>query len=252
MAAAGKAKPGHAPHEIPPPGRISAKAGNGDWFDPAHWVQDMDPNYAVIGPDGQLLNSLPDVAQIDADSIEGRFGRSCIFEESCEDIAGTLYPTGDGNYIVTAGGPGSTNFVPNNVEPNNNLNPNVYKKAQYYDVTLSEAGTTTLGGNATIDRLTIDGSARLNITGKLSVWSDFNQLSGWTNVDGKLATGEAMVLSGILSGSGTIDPRFLTVIAGAVAPGGAGVGTFSVRSDMILASASGLLIDVMRGSSDQL
>jgi hypothetical protein len=27
---------------------VSAKAGDADWFDPTHWVQDMDPNYAVI------------------------------------------------------------------------------------------------------------------------------------------------------------------------------------------------------------
>jgi hypothetical protein len=235
---------------------VSAKAGDGDWFDPTHWVQDMDPNYAIIDENGDLVNSLPDVPQGSQDSTNGRWSSDiCFLGTSCSQIEGTPYPTGDGNYIITAGGPGSTNFVPNNVEPNNNPTPNVYKKARYYDVTLREAGTTTLSGNATIDKLTIDGtSTRLNVTstGKLKVWSDFTQYSGWTNVDGKLTTGEALVVSGILSGGGTFDPRFLTVVAGAVAPGGAGVGTMQVRSDVILASASGLLIDIQRGASDQL
>jgi hypothetical protein len=235
---------------------VSAKAGDGDWFDPTHWVQDMDPNYAIIDENGNLVNSLPDVPQGSQDSTDGRWSSDiCFLGTSCSQIEGTAYPTGDGNYIVTAGGPGTTNFVPDNVEPNNSLNPNRYRQARYYDVTLREEGTTTLGGTATIDKLTLDGTAtRLNVNsqGKLKVWSDFTQYSGWTNVDGKLTTGEALVVSGILSGSGQFDPRFLTVVAGAVAPGGAGIGTLHVDGDVVLASASGLLIDIQRGAADQL
>jgi hypothetical protein len=204
------------------------------------------------------VNSLPDVAQIDADSTQGRWSSDiCFVSFDCSNVTGTAYPTGDGNSIVTAGGPGSTNFVPNNVEPVNNLNPNVYKQARYYDVTLSQLGTTTLSQNATIDKLTVDGATigtRLNIAsnGKLNVWAEFNQLGGWTNVDGKLTTGEAFVASGILSGGGTLDPTFLTVLAGAVAPGAGNIATFNVRGDVLLSSLSGLLIDVARGSADQL
>ncbi|HEX6072782.1 MAG TPA: autotransporter domain-containing protein [Sphingomicrobium sp.] len=237
---------------------VSAKAGDGDWFDPTHWVQDMDPNYAVIDSNGDLVNSLPDVAQLGHDSTAGRWSSDiCFLGFSCSNVTGTAYPTGDGNYIVVPGGPGSTNFVPNNVEPVNSPVPVVYRQARYYDVTLREGGTTTLGGNATIDKLTIDGASiatRLNITtsGRLDVWSDFTQLGGWTNVDGKLTTGEALIASGILSGSGTIDPTYLTVVAGAVAPGGAGIGNLTVAGNVILASASGLLIDLRRGTSDLL
>ena len=240
---------------------VSAKAGDADWFDPTHWVQDMDPNYGIIGPDGNLVNSLPDVAQVNQDSTAGRFGTQCAFDglfgDFCSTAPSSPYPTGDGNYIVTAGGPGSTNFVPNNVEPNNNLNPNSYRQAHYYDVTLRQSGTTTLSGNATIDKLTLDGSGidtRLNIkpTGNLKVWAEFNQYGGWTNIDGKLTTGEAMVASGILSGSGQFDPTYLTVVAGAVAPGGGSIGTLNVKGDVIMASASGLLIDVAHGAGDQL
>ena len=161
----------------------------------------MDPNYAVIGRDGHLVNSLPDVAQVNQDSTAGRFGTVCAFDggflgDRAAPRRRPCIPTGKRNSIVTAGGPGSTNFVPNNVEPENNPNPNAYRKARYYDVTLREAGTTTLSGNATIDKLTLDGtSTRLNIAGNgnLKVWSDFTQFSGWTNIDGNLTTGEAMV-----------------------------------------------------------
>jgi hypothetical protein len=140
------------------------------------------------------------------------------------------------------------------VEPNNSLNPSVYKRAAYYDVTLDQAGMTTLRQNATIDKLTVDGSAILNVasTGNLKVWAEFNQFAGWTNIDGKLTTGEAFVLDGILSGKGLFDPTNLTVIAGAVAPGAGQIGTLNVKGNVILSSASGLLIDVSHGAADQL
>jgi hypothetical protein len=233
----------------------SALTGNGDWFDPTHWVQDMDPNYVTIGADGQLVNLLPDTHQGGADGAVDKFGTLCFLGESCTTFDGPGFPTGDGTPVTTAGGPGSTNFVPNNVEPVNSTDPSLYKKARYYDVTLGRAGTTTLSGNATIDKLTIDGAAKLDIAagGSLKVWAEFNQASGWTNVDGSLTTSEAVVGTGLLSGKGTFDPTFLTVIGGAVAPGGGDkVGTLTVKSDMIIASASSLFIDAQRGSADQL
>jgi len=238
----------------------SAKAGNGDWFDAAHWVQDMDPNYAIIGSDGNLVNSVPNTHQGGADGAVDKFGTLCflgdLFPDSCTTFDGPGAPVGSGGPIITAGGPGSTNFVPNNVEPVNSADATLYKQARYYDVTLRQAGTTTLSAAATIDKLTINGgSTKLDIKsgGNLKVWAEFNQLAGWTNVDGTLKTDEAMVATGLLSGNGTFDPTFLTVVAGAIAPGGGDkVGTFTVKSDMILASASSLFVDAQRGSADKL
>lgn len=233
----------------------SAKAGDGDWFDPAHWVQDMDPNYVVIGPDGNLVNAVPDTNQGGADGPTSKFGTVCFLETDCGTVTGPGAPTGDGTPVVTAGGPGSTNFVPNNVEPVNSANAAQHVKARYYDVTLRETGTTTLSQAATIDKLTIDGRSKLDIasSGSLKVWSDFNQITGWTNVDGLLTTGEALIATGLLSGNGTFKAPFVTVVGGVVAPGGGGTtGTLTVDGNMIMASASALFIDASRDGADKL
>ncbi|MFL6754741.1 MAG: autotransporter outer membrane beta-barrel domain-containing protein, partial [Sphingomicrobium sp.] len=234
---------------------VSAKGGNGNWFDPAHWVQDMDPAYSVV-VNGQLVNSLPSTPQQNADSTAGRFGQVCFLGDSCGTIAGTPYPANTGQYLQTPGGPGTTNFVPNNVEPVNSVSASSFRQARYYDVTLRQAGTTTLSAAATIDQLTINGGldTQLNIasTGNLRVWSDFNQYGGWTNVNGRLTTGEALVASGILSGSGVFDPTYLTVVGGAVAPGGGGIGTLTISGNVIMASASGLLVDLSHTAGDRL
>jgi subtilase-type serine protease len=222
---------------------VSAKAGNGDWFDPTHWIQEMDPNYMVIGAGGQLVNSLPGVI-LNPDSPVARFGEVCFLNQDCGTVTGPAYAGAP--YTTIAGGPGSTNFVPNNIEPVNSPNPKLYKQARYYDVTLSRAGTTTLNKAATIDVLTISNQdAKLDIgaKGSLNVLADFTQAAGWTNIDGKLTTGEALVVSGLLTGKGTFDPTYLTVVGGIVAPGGSGAGTLTIQGDMILASASTMLMD---------
>ncbi|WPZ04170.1 autotransporter domain-containing protein [Blastomonas marina] len=234
----------------------SAKAGNGNWFDPLHWVQDMDPNYAIIGPDGKLLNALPNHAQVGADGGTDRFGTVCYLNQNCTTLTGTPTADGDGSdSYVTLSGPGSTNFVPDNVEPVNSADVTKHRNARYYDVTLREAGRTTLSQAATIDRLVIDGKAQLDIaaSGALKVWTDFTQGSGWLNVDGRLTTDEALIVSGLLTGSGTFDPTFLTLVQGIVAPGGGDrIGTLTIQGDMILASGSALFIDARRGAADQL
>lgn len=233
----------------------AAKAGNGDWFDPAHWVQTMDPNYVIIGDDGELVNTLPDTNQGGADGPTSKFGTVCFLETDCGTVTGPGAPQGNGTPIITAGGPGSTNFVPNNIEPVNSANAAQHVKARYYDVTLNKTGTTTLSQAATIDKLTIDGASKLDIKagGDLKVWTDFTQRVGWTNVDGKLTTGEALIATGSLTGKGTFKAPYLTVVAGIVAPGGAGgTGTLTVDGDMIMASASALHVDASRTGADKL
>lgn len=235
---------------------VGNKAGNRDWTNPAHWVQLMDPNYAVIGANGELLNGVPDTNQGGADGAVDRWGTVCFLEQSCQTMDGPGNPVGTGTMIITDGGPGSTNFVPNNVEPVNSADPAAHVRARYYDVTLGAIGSTRVTTPITIDRFTIDGiltELDVRSTGTLNVWSDFTIGSGFVNVDGRINSGEALLIQGVLTGSGTFNPTYLTSVDGVIAPGGLiSVGTLSVQGDVVLASNSELLIELGRSTADQL
>lgn len=146
--------------------------------------------------------------------------------------------------------PGATDFVPNNVDPDG-----MGAAGAYYDVTLSNAGITTLGSTVEIDRLTVSGSAGLNITadGSLSSLIDVTQAGGMVNIDGSLTTvGDYFLMAGLLSGTGSVKTPFLTSVMGAIAPGTMGTtGTITIDGNLILASGSALLIDVIGGVADR-
>jgi hypothetical protein len=210
----------------------------------------MDPNYAV-DRNGQLVNALPGSLGGALSTNTTKFGEVCFIED-CLDIAQTGPENpGTGAGLVVPGGPGTRNFVPNNVV----ANPAAGVSARYFDVTLTAPGTTSVTTPITIDRLTIGQPTRLDVrsTGNLRVLGDFTQHVGITNVDGLLKTGEAFVAQGVLSGTGKIDPTFLTVLAGAIDPAGRNaIGTFTVQGDLILSPAAFLLIDVDRDGADKL
>ena len=301
---------------------VSALAGDGNWTDATRWVTNLDPNYQVIGPNGQLLNGLPnDVGAGPRGPDANGFGQTCFQSggvSDCLDIAtgvetvqnrpigtgassglavvsaGALLqpsdadedsgPTGSGegeagftdgvavpvamdsgaglagDVVATAlpaatllnGLPGARNFVPNNVDGNRLNTP-----PRYFDVTLSANGTTTLSSAVTIDRLTLSGvGAGLNITSTGSLLSniDITQLTGTLNVDGALRTpGDFFMMTGGLSGTGTITAPFFTNMAGVIAPGTSTTnGTLSFNGNVILASGSALLINLgSNGFSDR-
>jgi subtilase-type serine protease len=227
----------------------SANAGSRDWMNPLHWVQDMDPNY-MIDVGGQLVNSLPNTPEEGISGSGAKFGYLCFLDTCTElDQAGA---TGTGSYIVVPGGPGSINFVPNNV----NANPALGIKARYFDVALVAPGTTTLRSSVTVDQMALaDPGAHLliNQAGTLNTVVDYTQYFGTTTVNGRINTNDMAIFSGLLAGSGRINAGYLTVVGGAVAPGGiGGLGTLTVNADMILASASNLLIDLSSTGSDRL
>lgn len=230
-----------------------AQEGDGNWEDAGHWVQLMDPNYAVER-NGKLVNDLPDTPALGVSGNTVKFGQIC-FLASCDDISedaeATPVPVGSGQGLVIAGGPGSTNFVPNNVV----ANPKAGVKARYYDVLLSERGTTTLSSSVVIDKLTIDGPSKLDVksSGSLRSLGDFEQWQGWTSVDGLLRANEALIATGLLSGTGTLQAPFVTVGRAVVAPGGADtVGTFRIDGNLIMSSASALFVDAGRAGADKL
>ena len=203
----------------------SSRAGNRDWLNPNHWVQDMDPNYG-IDVDGELVNALPGFEAPGVTGDTPKFGNICF--------------------------PGSLNFVPDNVV----ADPSADIRARYYEVTLAAHGTTRLSDDVTIDRLNLQGAARLDIRsgGNLKVWGDYTQTGGWLDLDGSLTTGEAFFGSGLLTGNGFFDPTFLTSVNGSIAPGsGFGdTGTLTIAGDVILASGTLSLFDVNRYGNDQL
>jgi subtilase-type serine protease len=226
------------------------RAGVGDWSDPKHWVQAMDPNYAVIR-DGKLVNALPNTPAQGVSGDTVKFGEVCD-GVTCTSIASNPPPTRPSRDLpVIPGGPGSTNFVPDNVvaDPVNGI------MARYYDVTLAAPGITTLSKSVTIDRLTVNGATVLDVKkpGKLTVLGDFTQGVGWTNVDGTLNAGESLILTGLLTGSGVFNPTYLTSIRGTIAPGGIGsIGTLTVAGDVILSSGNTLAIELSRTAADKL
>lgn len=234
----------------------SAKTGSRNWFDPTHWVQDMDPNYK-IDVNGALQTGLPNTPAQGIATNTPKFGDVCYKEHpsvggfsQCLSIEGSTPAPGTGPILIP-GGPGSTNFVPNNTTGNRLTGA----RANYYEVTLNKLGTTTLNQTATIDRLNLTGLAALSINnaGNLTVLGDYTQSGGALTVNGLLKTGEALVAAGLVSGSGKIDPTFMTVMQAAVLPGGFGnFGTLTVQGDLILTSAALLQMDVARNGADKL
>jgi hypothetical protein len=148
--------------------------------------------------------------------------------------------------------PGATNFVPNNINPNNRTGV----AGRYFDVTLSNAGTTTLSSVVTIDRLTVANTAGLTVagTGNLTSLIDVTQTGGTVNVNGRLrSVGDYTLAAGLLTGTGTIQAPFVTSIMGTIAPGGVGtVGTLTIDGSAVLASATQFAVDVGNGVSDRL
>lgn len=222
-----------------------------------------------VGTDTLLINGEP-VEATDATTTSGsktvadNKGKVEIAERSPSDGAASLADEAiveaqaEGDAVLPAatlanGLPGATNFVPNNIDP-------VAAQGvvgRYYDVTLSAAGKTTLDIDATVDRFTISGTgSTLDVTsaGSLTSLMDINHLAGVVNVDGAVETpGDYLLLSGLLSGKGTLRTPYFTNIMGVVAPGGIGtVGTLTVEGNAILSSGSTLHVDLGSSGSDLL
>lgn len=230
----------------------SSRAGKRDWMNPDHWVQDMDPNYG-ISVDGELVNALPGFEAPGVTGDTPKFGTICFLDD-CADLSGLSVALDEGapNSVYIEGGPGTRDFVPDNVV----ADPSAGIRARYYEVTLAAHGTTKLRDDVTIDRLNLKGAARLNIreSGDLTVLADYTQTGGWLDLRGSLTTGEAFLGTGLLTGDGFFDPTFLTSVSGAIAPGSSfgRTGTLTIAGDVILASGTVSIFDVGRYGNDKL
>lgn len=158
---------------------------------------------------------------------------------------------------ITNGLPGATGFIANNVDPITTGNAALDVAPRYFDVTLSQAGTTTLSSDVTIDRLTVRGTAGLTVAaaGDLTSLIDINQFGGRVNVNGDLTSvGDYTLFAGMLEGTGTVTTPFLTSITGVFSPGTMGTaGTLSIDGNLVMSSGSTFLVDVANGGlSDRL
>jgi outer membrane autotransporter protein len=287
---------------------VSALAGDGLWSDPDHWIQGLDPNYFVYNEDGEIVNGLPDgdeggldqrrpingvvfdtpVADTDTGDDPAGSGANLI-NFSIDSLVATLpadlrdafagydWSTGEAlapqtvsGLIQTLTGPGYTGFVPDNFYGGLNA-PAFEDPAQFFDVTLAAAGTTTLDlANVEIDNLTLaGGDARLVINEGASLASliGVNVIAGELAVNGDLFSRELMLWSGLLNGSGTIslfDPNSffgngvildgaVYNIGGVVTAGAVGeTGLLTLNGDYIQTAAGVLGVDWSADDADLL
>lgn len=113
--------------------------------------------------------------------------------------------------------PGATGYIANNVNPVvSSTNPAANVLPRYFDVTLSQNGTTTLSNTVTIDRLTIRNNAGLNVAaaGNLTSLIDINQFGGRVNVAGAVnSVDDYTLFAGMMEGTGTLNVNGNVVMA---------------------------------------
>ncbi|MBX9797762.1 autotransporter domain-containing protein [Sphingomonas sp.] len=57
---------------------VGAVAGDGNWNDPTRWVSLQDPNYFILGANGQPINGVPNLTGEENTGTAGKFGQVCI------------------------------------------------------------------------------------------------------------------------------------------------------------------------------
>ena len=88
---------------------VSAIAGDGNWTDPTRWVTNTDPNYQIIGPNGQLINGVPTTVGGTTTDVSGRFGQICVQGNVSGAIGNNrCRDAGTGALISTPGGIGTS------------------------------------------------------------------------------------------------------------------------------------------------
>lgn len=270
---------------------VSAVAGDGAWTDPNHWVTSLDPAYNILSG-GSVVNGIPTVPGAQKNGTTGDFGQICFQNATTSDCldtktgietitGGPIGTVGNSAGVQRIGGegltleavreaqstpqmsvglpaatlanglPGATNFVPNNADPVRTTGT----LGKYFDVTLANAGTTTLSGaDITIDRLTIGtAAAGLNIASgaSLSTLINTTQFAGTVTVNGTLSSvGDYSLLGGAMLGSGRVNAPFLTSVLGQFAPGTqTGIGTLTIGGNLVMASGTGYYVNLGGGTS---
>lgn len=243
---------------------MGAAAGNGVWSDNSHWNELLDPNYYMIDPNtGAVVNGIPSAPSADLQGSAFNVPKSgTVFDSDINNIPTppNIGPDGSGgDRVVTASTstpPIFTNTPIFTALTNTDGDQFTGAAARYYDVTLSNVGTTTVDMNVEIDHLTINGAgAVLDVAAPHTFNSiiAIMQNNGELYANGALSTREYMLLGGILGGDGTITTQTVFNIMGGITGGAnGGVGNLTINGDYVQSSAGTLIHDVGNGASEDL
>ncbi|MEM6266673.1 MAG: trypsin-like serine protease, partial [Pseudomonadota bacterium] len=177
---------------------VSAKAGNGNWSDPNHWTQDLDPGFLIDDGTGTLVNGVPTGSEpgvyetgpklgtILGVDISGNAGDQTFFlpPEGTPNFGGNLP---ESSVLL---GPGSTGFVPNNTDGTPGVSFDA--PAQYFDVILNRPGRTKANIDVEIDRLTLanaDASFFLPDQNTFTTIIGYEQFNGEARIEGTFNAG---------------------------------------------------------------
>ncbi|MEQ5787306.1 autotransporter domain-containing protein [Erythrobacter sp. NFXS35] len=205
----------------------------------------------LAGGETAAMPAAVDLASLTAEEI------AAIALESSEEQAQADGPAALPAATLANGLPGASDFVPNNIDPIVSADPELDILPRYFDVTLSQTGTTTLSSEVTIDKLTIRGNAGLTVAeaGDLTSLIDINQFGGTTTVNGNLTSvGDFTLFAGMLGGTGTVTAPFLTSVTGVFSPATMGtIGTLTIDGNLVMSSGTTFLADIDgTGGSDRI
>ena len=239
----------------------SAKARDGRWDQPSHWVQQLDPAY-MVERNGNLVNGVPSTRGGDLSGDGAAWGDICSSSNPATCSTYDQAPVVETNfpYLRIAGGPRSSNFIPDNNpgDPANGVAP------KYYSVILDKAGTTNLLTSVEIDTLDVRGDARLFIrpSGAISVLGGVVQTGGNIINTGGIIASDLLFGGGLVTGRGRFTAPFSTVANGVLAPGAITpennspsntlYAEFLFDGNLIMTSGSTFMVDVNDTLSDSL
>ncbi|MFN4114043.1 MAG: autotransporter domain-containing protein [Sphingomonadaceae bacterium] len=242
---------------------VSAKSGNGNWSNPLHWTQDLDPGFFIDNGSGTLVNGIPGGSEQGVYATGPKLGTIINDDVSDNSTAPSslLPPQGTPGFGANLPessvllGPGSTGFVPNNTD--GVVGTAFANPAQYFDVLLHRSGTTTVDMNVTIDKLAIDhNSARFTLPRGFTFNSliGLEQFRGNSVIDGTLNAGVVALFGGRMIGSGAVATDAFFNVGGQLMPGGQNrTGSFTIDGDYVQVGAGTLIVDIgaIRGVQTQ-
>lgn len=230
---------------------VSAKAGSGNWSDPQHWTQDLDPGFFIDDGTGKLVNGIPEGNE--PGILESGPKLGTVLGQDISGNSGAPTP-GFENYDTSLPessrllGPGSTGFVPNNTD--GSPGTAFAAPAQYFDVLLNRPGRTRADIDVTIDKLALDHTLAAFTLPRGRTFETiigYEQFNGLARIDGQFNAGLVALFGGLTEGSGTIASEAVINFGAGIAPGGLlDVGTLTIDGDYLQLEDGALIINATK------